>query len=336
MPTTRRNLTHRVFKALLAVVVVTAVVYLVGPRNAPGQLTPSQRNPPPQSIAALDEWLVASEAAYSDIKPGNAKGIVWNATPHQRTAWSVVYLHGFSASRLETAPLADQVGKALKANVFYTRYSGHGRSGAAMGEANVQDWMADTLEAVAVGQTIGEHVLVISCSTGSTLATLFATTPEGRRVAAHVFVSPNFGPKDKKAELINGPWGRQIALTLEGETRGWIPDNAREANAWSSRYPTRALFPMMAAVKAARESDLSLFQTPVLALYSELDQTVDPVETRAAIARFGTAHKTLEPVTYSKAKGQHVLVGDIKDAAATLPMAQSIVQWVQTLPMTQN
>jgi alpha-beta hydrolase superfamily lysophospholipase len=322
-------------KVLLVLVLIVAALYLVGPRNALGPNMPTDRVAPPQSIAALDDWLRASEARYPDIKPGNAKGIVWNTPSHARTPWAVVYLHGFSASRLETAPLAEQVGKALGANVFYTRFSGHGRSGAAMGEATVQDWMADTIEAVAIGQTLGERVLVISCSTGATLATWLATSPDGQRVAAHAFISPNFGPKDKKAELINGPWGQQIALSLEGDTRGWTPADATEANAWSSRYPTRALFPMMAVVKAARESDLSRFQTPLLVLYSEHDQTVEPAQTRDAFARIGAARKQLELVTYSKAKGQHVLVGDIKDTAATEPMAKTIVHWAQALPSAQ-
>ncbi|MDD4273595.1 MAG: hypothetical protein PHG14_07705 [Desulfobacter postgatei] len=38
-----------------------------------------------------------------------------------------VYIHGFSATRKETAPLSDLVAKTLNANLFYTRLSGHGR-----------------------------------------------------------------------------------------------------------------------------------------------------------------------------------------------------------------
>ncbi|MDE2418452.1 MAG: alpha/beta hydrolase [Burkholderiales bacterium] len=332
----RGGLWYRLALTLLAVVLVAAVVFMAGPRNTLGTNAPTLRPLPPQTIATLDGWLQHSEAAFTDIKPGNAKGIVWNAPDHQRTPWSVVYLHGFSASRLETAPLAELVAKALGANVFYTRLSGHGRAGAAMGEATAQDWMADALEAVLIGQTLGERVLVISCSTGSTLATWLATSPEARRVAAHAFVSPNFGPKDKKAELINGHWGKTIALALEGETRGWAPQDAREANAWTSSYPTRALFPMMALVKAVRESDLSTFQTPLLVLYSEQDQTVDPLETQSAFTRIGAPLKTIEAVTYSKSRGQHVLAGDIRAPEATLPMAHTITEWVQALPRQGN
>ncbi len=315
----------------LAVLALVLAVFLAGPRNAFGLDAPTPRAPPPQNIAALDDWLAASEAAYPDIKPGTAKGIVWHSALRQRTAWAVVYLHGFSASRLETAPLADGVAQALGANAFHTRLSGHGRSAAAMAQASVQDWMADAIEAVRIGHTLGERVLVISCSTGATLASWLALTPEGNRVAAHAFISPNFGPKDQRAELINGPWGQQIALALEGETRGRMPDDAREAQAWTPRYPTRALFPMMALVKQVRESDLSQFKTPLLTLYSAADQTVDPVQTEAAFARIGAPQKSIELVRYSKSQGQHVLAGDIRDPQATAPMAAAIVTWVRAI-----
>ncbi len=287
---------------------------------------------PPDNIAALDDWLKTSEAAYRDIKPGNAKGIVWNSSAKQRTPWSVVYIHGFSASRLETAPVSDLVAKELGANAFHTRLTGHGRAGDAMTEASAQDWMADAIEAVRIGQTLGERVLLISCSTGATLATWLATSQDNNKVAAHVFISPNFGPKDKRAEMINGPWGQKIALAIEGENRGWTPEDARETSAWTTRYPTRAVFPMMAMVKSVRDSDLSTFQTPVLVLYSEQDQTVDPVETLAAFTRIGAPLKTIEVVTYSTSKGQHVLAGAIKSPQAVAPMVQSIVKWAQSLP----
>jgi alpha-beta hydrolase superfamily lysophospholipase len=308
-------------------------IFLAGPRSEFGPNEPTLRAMPPENIGAVEDWLNTNEAAYPDIKPGTAKGIVWHSPDKQRTPWSVVYLHGFSASRLETAPVTDLVAQALGANAFHTRLTGHGRTGAAMGEASVQDWLADAIEAVRIGQILGERVLVISCSTGSTLAAWLAMTPQGSQVAAHAFISPNFGPKDKRSEIINGHWGKSIALALEGANRGGPSEDARVANAWTSRYPTRALFPMMALVKHVRESDLSKFTTPVLVLYSENDQTVDPSETRAAFTRIGAPLKSIEVVTYSKSEGQHVLAGDIKDPQATGPMVASIVKWVKSLPL---
>jgi esterase/lipase len=329
-PQPRRRWTRIAGGAAIALLVLGAA-FMAGPRNPFGSDTPTPRAAPEPRRETLDGWLAASEARFSDIRPGLQKGIVWRSPAHTRTDWSVVYLHGFSASRSETAPLADQVAQQLGANLFYTRLAGHGRSGPAMGEASAQDWLADTVEAVRIGQTLGERVLVIGVSTGATLASWLALQPQGAQVAAYAFVSPNFGPRDKRSEIINGPWGQRIALALEGETRGWTPQDPREAQAWTTRYPTRALFPMMALVKHVRDSDLAQFRTPVLMLYSETDQTVDPAETLAAFARIGSAQKKLQLIDYSESQGQHVLAGDIRAPRATGPMARTIAAWVLAL-----
>ena len=322
---------------MLALLLLAAAAYAFGPRNDFGPSMPSPRPSPPQDISHLADWIQQNESAIPDIKPGNAKGIVWAASPGQRTHWSVVYIHGFSASRLETAPLAEAVASQLGANLFYTRLTGHGRSnGAALGEATQQDWMADTLEAAQIGQILGERVLMISSSTGGTLATWLGTSANAGRVAAHVFLSPNFGPKDKRSEIVNAPWGRTIARLVQGPTRSWVPENAQEANAWTPSYPTKAIFPMMALVKSVRDSDLSLFQTPVLVLYSERDETVDTAELKAAFTRLGSTRKSIEPVAYSKSQGQHVLAGAVKDPLAVAPMAETMVQWLKSLPLEQS
>ncbi len=311
--------------------IIGLVAFFMGPTNEFGPSAPSVREPAPTQLNELDNWLAQSEAKVAGIKPGNAKGIVWASANKQATDWAVVYVHGFSASRMETAPVADKLAKALGANVYYTRLTGHGLPGAAMGEATAQDWLADTLEAVRIGKSLGRKVLLISCSTGSTLATWLATSPDASMVNAHVFISPNFGLKNKAAELVNGHWGHQIAYAVTGPNVVYKSDNPRDAEGWTQTYPTKALFPMLALVKQVRDSDLTTFQTPLLVLYSEQDQTVEPAEIKTAFARIGSAEKVLEPVNFSHSKGQHVLAGDIRDPQAVAPMVERILTWLQTL-----
>jgi esterase/lipase len=320
-------------KSLLGVVLLAVIAFFVGPTNEFGSDTPSSRSAPTQTLSELDEWLAQSEAKFSDIKPGTAKGIVWASPDHQKTPWAVVYVHGFSASRMETAPVADLVAKELGANLFYTRLSGHGLPGAALGQVSAQDWLADTVEAVRIGQTLGEKVLVISCSTGSTLSTWLETSSYANAVQAHVFISPNFGLKDKRSELLNGHWGKQIAMAITGPELKFPDVSEQESTAWTKSYPTSALFPMMALVKKVRESDAQLFKTPLLVLYSAEDQTVDPLETQKIFERIGSPSKKLELVSYSQSEGQHVLAGEIRDPKSVEPMVKTIVKWLGELSM---
>jgi hypothetical protein len=319
---------HWLWKSAAGCVALLVLVFLLGPVNELGPDTPTRRAPPPIALNELDTWLANSESAFPALRPGTAKGIVWANNEKKRTPWSVVYIHGFSATRMETAPLAEEIAKALGAHLFYTRLSGHGLPGEALGRATPQDWMADTLEAVQIGATLGDKVLVISCSTGATLATWLGTRPEAANVNAQVFISPNFGLKNKLSELVNGHWGHHIAHAVAGDTIAYERTDPREALAWTTSYPTKAIYPMLALVKKVRDSDLSAFKTPVLVLYSAADQTVDATATKEAFARLGSTRKTLEAVTYSNSPGQHVLTGEIRDPQSLAPMRSFILDWL--------
>ena len=319
-----------VWRAAFFGLVLALAVFFLGPVNQFGPDQPAARDAPPDSTQ-LDDWLNQQESLFTDIRPGLQRQIVWHGVSGERTPWAVVYVHGFTASRLETAPLAETVASKLGANLYHTRLTGHGRTSQAMGEATVQDWLADTVEAVSVGHRIGDRVLLIGVSTGATLGTWIGNRPEGHGVAGYVFISPNYGPKDKKSEFINQPWGMTLALHLEGAMLGQPSEREVENLAWTQVYDTRALFPMMALVKRVRESDLSAFTSPLLMLYAEGDQVVDPEEIRLLFPRIGSERKTLEVVDYSEARGQHVLAGDVFAPLATGRMAQRITDWAQGL-----
>ena len=114
-----------------------ASVFLAGPRIS---VDPTFRQfEVPEDI---DAYLRESEAAYEDITPGTEKVIIWaDSTTRARTPVSIVYFHGLSATRQEVAPLPELVAGELAANLFYTRLAGHGRSGEALAEASVNDWI---------------------------------------------------------------------------------------------------------------------------------------------------------------------------------------------------
>jgi len=323
-----KNIGRKIFAFVLFCVIA---LYAFGPENPFGSETPTIRTQPPELVTDLESWLKTSESQFQNLRAGVEKTILWANTTPQKTKWSVVYIHGFSATRLETAPLPEVVAQALGANLFYTRLTGHGLDGEALGNATAQDWLADTVEAIKIGKVLGEKVIVISCSTGSTLSTWFGTTADASLVDAMVFVSPNFGLKNRFSELINWPWGQSIAKIIAGDKIEYQSADPREAIAWTQSYPTRALFPMMALVNKVKNSDLARFQTPLLMLYSVQDQTVEPFSIKEAYARLGSTKKAIETVDYSQSVGQHVLAGNIRDPQAIAPMSQSIVKWIRAI-----
>ena len=282
----------------------------------------------PSGAEDLTEYLAQSEAEFADLVPGTEKKIVWANDEREQTPLSIIYLHGFSATRQETAPLADQVAEQLGANLFYTRLTGHGRSGAAMGEAEANDWLNDAVEALEVGRQLGEEVVVIGTSTGGTLATWLALQEEVEDILALVLISPNFGPRDSMAELLTWPWAEQLLPLLMGAEHSADSLNPEHERYWTRSYPTTALFPMMALVDLVRDSDLEAIKEPTLVLYSPEDQVVDATKIEETFQRLGSEPKKLLAMEEIENPRQHVLAGDILEPNSTSVLKEKILEFI--------
>lgn len=285
----------------------------------------------------LQAWLDSREIQFSDIRPEAAKRIVWAGAEGVKTPFAVVYLHGFSASAEEIRPVPDEVAAALGVNLFYTRLAGHGRSGAAMAEVSAGDWIEDLAEAMAIGRRLGDRVLVISTSTGATLAAIGATDPAlSDGLAGIVMVSPNFGVRSLAGRILDMPFARVWASVVAGETRSFEPQTEAQARHWTTSYPTVALFPMAALVRHARGLDFSAATIPALVLYSPDDQVVDPARTEAVMADWGG------PVQMERRKMgpqddaySHVIAGRALSPGQTAATVALILGWAKTLPEGQ-
>ena len=217
----------------------------------------------------LDAWIGEREALLPGIRPGLEKQVVW-AFPASKasTPLTIVYVHGFSASKEEIRPLPDQVAAALGANLFYTRLSGHGQDGAAMASASVNAWINDFAEALAIGERLGERVVVIATSTGASIASWAATEPAFReRMAGVVLLSPNYGVRATGAGLLSGPWGLHLARLVAGAERGFEPVNERHGRFWTTRYPIEAVLPMSAMVEIAAASPVERARVAALFVF---------------------------------------------------------------------
>src|SRR5688572_29020681 len=86
----------------ILVPLILVIVYLMGPR--PGK--PILSNELPQVPAdTLDEYVRHKELQHK-LRPDNEARIVWaNDSSKQKTRYSILYLHGFSASQGEGDPV---------------------------------------------------------------------------------------------------------------------------------------------------------------------------------------------------------------------------------------
>lgn len=318
---------------LVALCGAVAGVWMLAPRVgldwAEAERQAESRRAGVPDVAALDGWLATRESEVNALRDGAQKRVVWAGPAGQVTPLAVVYVHGFSAAAQEIQPVPQRVAQALGANLHFTRLTGHGRDGAAMAEATPEAWMADYAEALAVGSALGRRVLVITTSTGGTLAALAATRGAWPDPAGIVFVSPNFRVQAAMAPVLEWPGARWWLPLLAGRERSFVPTNDLHAQHWTTRYPSSAVFSMAGVVRAARAAPMSAARVPALFLTSPDDQVVDPAATANVATRWGGP---VTQVSYRMGPGDdpnaHVIAGDILSPEQTDRAVSDILAWV--------
>lgn len=247
----------------------------------------------------------------------------------ERTEWAVVALHGFSATRQETAPLADVVAAELGANLFEARLSGHGHAENPMAEVRAEHWLADTARALAKGAELGDRLIVIGTSTGATLAAAMLDQPLADAVDTVVMISPNFAPQGAGASWLTRPAGPLLAWLLEGPTRCWEPRNELQARFWTTCYPTTTLVEVMRLVDLVGGRLPDRIRQRLLVFYSPDDSVVSPSMISEAYAAVSAPAKALIDVSHTSDPSHHVLAGDILSPETTEEIAGQIVEFIR-------
>ncbi|WP_246020169.1 alpha/beta hydrolase [Aliigemmobacter aestuarii] len=281
----------------------------------------------------IDSYLQEAESQNSNITPGAERRIVWAVEPGRRTPVAVVYLHGFSATSEEIRPVPDRVAASLGANLYFARLTGHGQDGAALAAARADDWIADLSEALAIGRRIGDRTILIATSTGATLASFAATDAAASEgLAGVVMISPNFGLRSVAGRILDLPLARWWGPVVAGAERSFTPQNESHARWWTTRYPTTALFPMAALVRAARDLPFDRAQVPALFLFSPDDRVIDP-DAAAEVARAwgGPVQVERRHMAPGDDPYSHVIAGDILSPGQTAETVQLILTWARGL-----
>ena len=321
-------------KALGRLLVVFFLLYAAAAYLIPQDQVDRQIKFDPNSLGPdLDAYLAKSEQQFSNITPGAQKRILWAGAAGAKTPLALIYVHGFSATSEEIRPVPDDVARALGANIFFTRLTGHGRDGAALAAATASDWIQDMAEAMAIGRRIGDRVVVIGTSTGGTLAAIAATDPNlSQGMAGVVLISPNFALKPLAGKILDLPAARFWGPVLAGATRSFQPQNDRHRQFWTISYPTVALFPMAALMREARAQDYSQTNLPLLLLYSPQDQVVDPATTLKTLGPWAGPKQIVPRImTAQDDPFSHVIAGDILSPHQTAETEALILAWAKTL-----
>ncbi|MGB5403930.1 MAG: alpha/beta hydrolase [Robiginitalea sp.] len=192
-------------------------------------------------MAQLQAEINRHEAAIPNIKADNEARIIWADSIPKKTPYSIVYLHGWSASQEEGDPLHIETAKRYGYNLFLPRLSGHGLiEDEPMLTITADKLLNSAKEAIAVGKQLGDRVILMATSTGGTLALYLAEGDPD--IAGLLLYSPNIEIFDSNAKLLTHPWGVQMAKLVKGGDYHEF-ENPTEADRkyWTSKYRVEAL-----------------------------------------------------------------------------------------------
>ena len=224
----------------LALIGVLIATYLLGPRTpyAPVTATLPLLD---YGLPELDSIVRTRAAAVPTLRPDNESRILWADSIGRTTEWAVLYLHGYSASPTEGDPVVRELRDHYGVNVYQPRLAGHGVTDpAAMRDLTPAALVESAKRALVEAQLLGERILVVSTSTGSTLANyLAAEHPE--LIQAQVMYSPNMAIGNPAAPLLSGPWGLELTQLAEGgEMHSFtLPEGAEQY--WTTSYHTQGI-----------------------------------------------------------------------------------------------
>jgi pimeloyl-ACP methyl ester carboxylesterase len=279
----------------------------------------------------LERYLEIHERKWSDdLGSGVAKKIVWRNPDRRPTKLAVIYMHGFSASRRELAPIPENLAMLLDANLFYTRLTGHGLPGHLLAAATLDDWLADAQEALAIGRAIGQKVLLMGMSTGAALSVWLAARSPAQ-IGALVLISPNFGLRSTPARLLTYPWGRWLLSPLAGLARSWPPLNSRQGLYWTTRYPIRALYPLGELIAMVRTLNPVHIPQPVMMILSNLDRIINVRLAKKTFIQFSNPKNHLFQFGESQDPKHHILGGDIVSPAGNNIIIEQVLYFIEKL-----
>ena len=301
------------------------LVILVLGKREPADLTLSK-----VSInTSVDHYLEKREKEVLGLQPGVCKEVTWAEKRGKKTKFSIIFLHGFTASKFELSPFPNAIALGLNANIYNARLSGHGCGGEALGKVKVKDWVFDLSEALEIGRKIGEKIIIIGSSTGGTLATVAASE---KNVSGIIFVSPNFKVRYRFFQIFTLGFARFWIPLIFGKYREFQPISKEHAIYWTTRYPIVAVVTMATLVKKVVSQNFDKKNCPALFIVSEEDKVVDAKKTLKIAEQWGgKSFVNLVKCGPYDDPNSHVLAGDIKSPTQTEKLVKTSLAWIKSL-----
>lgn len=313
---------------LLIFFLLIGITYFTGPTIPKPELTVSLPELP-EDLNKLEDYVEKKERNLP-VREDNEARILWDTDPPTITEYSIIYLHGFAGSYRDGYPVNVNVADSLGANIFLARWAGHGLTPpASLGIFSPESAWEAAKEALVIGQKIGKKVIIMSTSTGGTLAIkLAATYPDS--VHALINLSPNVEDDQEGAFLLNSPWGYELArLVSFGDHMKVEHEQEIARQYWDTIYPSKALVDLQVLVdETMTQETFNNVTSPVLTLFYSKSFLME--DGHVEIDDYPMMHKAfstpspLKKLVSLDVPGTHFIGSEIKSANTDVVEAEII------------
>lgn len=298
---------------LVFIVIGFLLIAFFAPRPRLNPEIPPCQVPQNLNPAELAQWLKDEEHKQPHLISGTQATVAWADKP-EVTDFCLLYLHGFSASRQEIAPVTEKIATHFGANIVYARLAGHGLSEESM-QASAEQWLQSTRDSWELAARLGKKVIIVATSNGAPLALwLHEKLAAPGKIHAMIYLSPNFKLNNPFGFLLTWPWAKSWVPKILGDERVWEPENDLVAQYWSYRYSVHAVIEVQKVVDWASTVKIGGQTTPLATLYMDGDPTISHEAAIKFHNNWPAVNKLLQPVDLDSENPQHVFAG-----AATAP-----------------
>lgn len=325
----------RTIRIILGIFLLLLATYFLGPQMPKPVLNAEL----PVISGNIGEYVSHLET-IEKVKPGNEAKIIWAIdSVHVPTEYVLLYLHGFSASRMEGFPVNEDFPKRYGCNAYLARLAAHGL----VTENPLIDMTPYRLyetakQALVIARQLGNKVVIMGTSTGGTLAIkLAADFPE--MVYGLILYSPNVRIKQKASVLLSKPWGLQIGrVNFGGNFRLSEDDPSGEiCKYWYCKYRVEGTVFLQQLIDVTMKDEVfAKVKCPLFMGYYYKDEQHqdETVEVKAGLKMFesvGTPASLKQAQAFPEA-GSHVIACNLTSksvdevAKATYGFAESILK----------
>jgi esterase/lipase len=289
---------NKLVKVIGLVLALLVSAYFIGPKPSKFDATFEPLPSSVRSVEYIENDIVAGEK-LKPIKPGNHSQFYWADSAGKPTEYVVLYLHGFSASPQEGAPVHMDFAKRYGCNLYVPLLSDHGLvSSNPMLEFTGERFIQSAFDAYQVAQKMGKNVIIMATSTGCTAALYLAS--KGHQIEGLICYSPNIRVFDPKSNLLVKPWGLHISrLVLGGKYYTWqAPTDAQPF--WDTKYRIESLIEMQRMLEGTMtESTFEKVTIPTFVGYYyknevEQDSVVSVEKIKWMYESLGSKNKVLQ------------------------------------------